>query len=91
MKNKKFLALFLALILLFSSFSSVLALDALNSEKGGMADIYAIARHAPSFFVPTKDWRNVAIRKTTPLYDLENSIIAYCIDIQNADTGKMPM
>ena len=88
MKNKKFLALFLALILLFSSFSSVLALDALNSEKGGMADIYAIARHAPSFFVPTKDWRNVAIRKTTPLYDLENSIIAYCIDIQNADTGK---
>ena len=42
----------------------------------------------PSFFAPTSDWSNVTIRKTTPLYDLYNEIIAYCVDIQNADTGK---
>ena len=87
MKNKKYLVLFLVVTLLLCGITPVQALEA-NRNKNELYEVHTIARNAPSFFVPTSDWTNVTIRKTTPLYDLNDEIIAYCVDIQNADTGK---
>ena len=88
MKNKRILALFLSLVFLLGSFPHILAVDALQTEKNDMEDIHAIAQHAPTFFVSTKDWTNTNVIKTTPLYDLEDRVVAYCIDIENADTNE---
>ena len=77
MKNKRILALFLSLVFLLGSFPHILAVDALQTEKNDMEDIHAIAQHAPTFFVSTKDWTNTNVIKTTPLYDLEDRVVAY--------------
>lgn len=64
-----------------------------NSEKATnstISEVRAIAVHAPSRFEPTSDWlsEDVLITKETPLYDINDTLCAYCLDLENQTTGE---
>lgn len=68
---------------------------AANSTSEGTSDstiseIRAIAVHAPSRFEPTSDWlsEDVLITKETPLYDINDTLCAYCLDLKNRITDE---
>ncbi|MCL1807838.1 MAG: hypothetical protein FWG31_09070 [Oscillospiraceae bacterium] len=90
MKKTKISAILLAISILFSL--SANASTAISSEETVRQqlreDIRAVAVNAPSHFNETAEWQNIKIVKETPLYDLEGTLIAYCMDLQNADTGE---
>lgn len=81
--KKKMISLLLALALVVGICPAAFAAPIVVT---GMEDIYAIARNAPLHYLPTANWTDVDIVKTTPLFDLDDSIVAYCVDLYNAET-----
>lgn len=83
--KKKLISLLLVLALVVGICPAVFAMETATTE---MEDIYAIARNAPTHYLPTAHWTDVTILKTTPLFDLDRNVVAYCVDLRNAETGE---
>jgi len=81
--KKKMISLLLVLALVVGICPAAFAAPIVVTE---MEEIYAIARNAPLHYLPTANWTDVDIVKTTPLFDLDGNIVAYCIDLYHAET-----
>lgn len=88
MKHKRVITLILALIFLCGTFPHAVANSTSPVTDYDLADVRAIALNTPRRFQPTSNWVNIDITKVTPLYDLETNVIAYCVDMQNAETDE---
>lgn len=80
---KKCLSIILAFFVLFFNCPPAFCVEKNDSQLIALSDIHSIALSVPSSFTITKDWHDISITKTTPLYDLRNHIVAYCVDIRN--------
>lgn len=50
--------------------------------------VNSLALESPKEFPTTSNWINNKITHLIPLYDMNNSLYAYCVDIVNKDTGN---
>ena len=81
---KKFISLLLVVVLIMISATSVFA--ATSSEESTKTDLITdkIAANVPRSFGYDYSWE---LTQKTPLFDIDDNIIAYCYDFSNADTG----
>lgn len=81
---KKFISLLLVVVLIMISATSVFA--ATSSEESIKTDLITdkIAANVPRSFGYDYSWE---LTQKTPLFDIDDNIIAYCYDFSNADTA----
>ena len=78
----------ISIVLCLISLITILATNA--TANTGVVDARAIALHAPARFSPTDDWdeNDIIITKETPLYDVNESLYAFCFDLKNQATEQ---
>lgn len=52
------------------------------------SDIENIAKNAPQAIIPDEDWTNVEVLNCKPLYNFNNEVIAYSVDLKNNVNNK---
>ncbi len=85
MKRAKILT---AIILAVCFLSSNLTLVYANESNNYVIQVNQLALDSPKDFPTTSNWVNNKIIDLVPLYDMNNSLYAYCVDIVNKDTGN---
>ncbi len=83
---KKVLSIILATLMILCNFLPAFDAASNINQLIDLSDIQTIAISTPAYFTITKDWSDISITKTTPLYDLHNNIVAYCVDMKNNDS-----
>lgn len=86
--NKKLLRFVISVIIILNITISNTTFAFANEAKDSIGYIYAIAENAPSSFPTTSNWINNKVINTTALYDIDDLLYAYCIDIKNKDTDR---
>lgn len=85
MKKAKILtAVILTVCIISSNFLSVYA----NEKSNYINQVNYLALNSPQNFPTTSNWINNKIINLVPLYDVNDSLYAYCVDIVNEDTGN---
>lgn len=76
-------AIIITLCILSSNFSLVYA-----KETDNYYEIKSLAINSPKDFPTTSNWINNKVINLVTLYDINNLLYAYCVDIVNKDTGN---
>jgi len=83
-KAKILTAVILTVCIISSNFLSVYA----NEKSNYINQVNYLALNSPQNFPTTSNWINNKIINLVPLYDVNDSLYAYCVDIVNEDTGN---
>ena len=55
-----------------------------HAETTDVSTIETIAKNTPQAILGSdKDWSDVSVEKSTPLYDFNNNLVAYSVDLKN--------
>lgn len=89
---RKFLVSFLTLTVIFctSSFMPVKQAVAASTKTSEISAIEAIAKNAPQYLLGSdkKEWSDVSVVNEKPLYDFEQKLIAYSVDLKSNINGE---
>ena len=88
---KKFLVPFLTLAVIFCTSSFMPVKQAVASTKTSeISAIETIAKNAPQYLLGSdkKEWSDVSVVNKKPLYDFEQKLIAYSVDLKSNINGE---